>query len=206
MRKTNDLTDIMNIAYSSKYNLSQLAASRNKPVQIILHWSAGRYNQFFNDYHINIDSDGTYVLTTEDFSEVKSHNWMKNTGSIGISLACAYGADTSSLGDYPPTSEQIESLAKVIAVISKALDIPIDINHVCTHGESADNMDFVIYFPDYTGYRNNTYGPQSDCERWDLEYLETPESPKFAPYDNEHRGGEAIRRKAKKYRMSFYGD
>ena len=82
MRKAIDLTDIMNIAYASKYNLSQLAASRNKPVQIILHWTAGRYGQFFNDYHINIDYDGSYILTTEDFSEVKSHNWMKNTGSI----------------------------------------------------------------------------------------------------------------------------
>ena len=206
MRKANDLTDIMNIAYASKYNLSQLAASRNKPVQIILHWTAGRYNQFFDDYHINIDSDGSYILTTEDFSEVKSHNWMKNTGSIAICLCCAYNANTNNLGDYPPTNEQIEAMAKVIAVITKALDIPIDIHHVCSHGTSADNEDYVIYFPDYTGYRNNTYGPKSTCERWDLEYLGTNESPSFDPYNQSMRGDEVIRQKAKKYRMSFYDD
>ena len=205
MRKAQDLTEIMNFTYASKFALTQKAINAQKPVQVVLHWTAGRYSQFFDDYHINIDYDGSYYLSTTDFSEIKYHNYMKNSGSIGICLCCAYGADTYSLGDYAPTDEQIEACAKLMAVLSEALGTELDVEHFCTHGESSDNEDFDFFYPDYTGYPNNTYGPKSDCERWDLEYLDTPDSPSFNPHDEAHRGGTVLRNKAKKYRMSFYG-
>lgn len=215
MKRAEDLTEIMNIAYRSKYNLQQKAVSANKPVQLVLHWSAGRYGQYFNDYHINIDYDGTYYLSTDNFAEVKYHNYQKNSGSIGICLCCGYNANTNNLGQYPPTYEQIEACAKVIAVLSEALDLDIDVRHVCTHGESADNLDFTIYYSDYNGYQNNIYGPNyidqygvvrsGPCERWDLQFLGSSESPRFVPCMDPQSGGVILRQKASKYRKSFYG-
>ena len=38
--------------------LSEAMANRGKIKHIYLHWTAGRYNQFFDDYHLNIDGDG----------------------------------------------------------------------------------------------------------------------------------------------------
>lgn len=200
-----DLTSIMNIAYRSKYNLRNIAEAYGHPVACTLHWTADTYFSYYNDYHILIDGDGDYHVTTDDFSIVKSHNWMKNSGNIGIALCCAYGADSNSLGYYPPTQVQIIALEKLVAVLSEALDIEIDKVHFPTHGESADNEDWTYYYPSYTGYINNIYGPKSTCERWDLEFLGTSDSPEFNPYDEEHRGGNVIRKAALKYRMSFYG-
>ena len=206
MRKAKDLTEIMNIAYRFKARIEKEAKEKNKPVQLGLHWSAGRYMQYFPDYHINIDYDGSYYLSTDNFADILYHNYKKNSGSIGICLCCGYDATSSFIGPNPPTGEQIEAMARVIAVLTKALDIPIDTVHVPSHGQSADNEDFVLDFGDDTGFRNGTYGPKSNCERWDLEYLGNEESPRFAPYDQEHRGHEIIRRKAKWYRNRYYGD
>lgn len=44
-------------------SLTQLAAvagcSRDHITQLYLHWTAGRYGQVYDDYHLNIDADGT---------------------------------------------------------------------------------------------------------------------------------------------------
>ena len=62
-----------------------------------------------------------------------------------------------------------------------------------THGEAADNEDGV--------YAHAPYGPHSTCERWDLEYLGTPEGPAFAPWSADGtRGGDVLRGKAAFYR------
>ena len=124
--------------------------------RIFLHWSAGHYGQFFDDYHINIDEDGSVYVSTEDFACLKAHTWHRNTGAIGISMACCYKATSNDLGPEPPTHEQIEAMAQVIAVLAKALDIPIDKDHVMTHAEAADL---------------DGYGPATTCERWDLAIL-----------------------------------
>ena len=45
------------------------------------------------------------------------------------------------------------------------------------------------------------YGPRTTCERWDLEYLGTEESPVFAPWAQDGtRGGGVLRGKAQYYR------
>ena len=38
-----DLTEIMNLAYAAKSDLYATADEHNKPVQVILHWTAGKY-------------------------------------------------------------------------------------------------------------------------------------------------------------------
>ncbi|MDY6053320.1 MAG: N-acetylmuramoyl-L-alanine amidase, partial [Anaerovibrio sp.] len=45
------------------------------------------------------------------------------------------------------------------------------------------------------------YGPKNGCERWDLEYLGTEESPKYNPRATDgSRGGDVFRGKANWYR------
>lgn len=124
--------------------------------RIFAHWSAGHYNQFFSDYHINIDFDGSIHISTTDFSERKAHTWRQNTGAIGIAIACAYQATSDDLGPEPPTNPQIESLAKVIKTLCDALGLSISYDTVRTHAEQADE---------------DGYGPATTVERWDLAIL-----------------------------------
>ena len=65
-------------------------------------------------------------------------------------------------------------MAQVVAVLAKALWLTIDRDRIMTHAEAADNMDGL--FPE-----GDEYGPCNGCERWDLQYLGTPESPSWTP-------------------------
>ena len=96
--------------------------------KIYLHWTAGRYNQQFDDYHINIDRDGNIYVDGE-LTDHKNHTYMRNGSAVGIALDCAYGAQwTDNLGDYAPTDAQIETLAQVVALLCVDLGIPCDID------------------------------------------------------------------------------
>lgn len=120
--------------------------------------------------------------------------YMRNTGGVGIALACAYGATTDYLGTFPPTPEQIEVMAQTIAAVADGLWLTIDKEHVMTHGEAADNEDGLAL--------HELYGPQHGCERWDLEYLGIPESPGYDPWAVDgSRGGDVLRGKANWYRQ-----
>lgn len=143
--------------------------------RIFLHWSAGHYGQFFEDYHINIDYDGSIIVTTNDLTEVKAHTWRQNTGSIGITLACAYNATTNNLGTEPPTIAQLDAMARVVRVLCDGLGIPVDYDHVRTHAEQADIDD---------------YGPATTCERWDGWF--------WIDGDAQGEGGEKIREMARR--------
>lgn len=158
--------------------------------KIYLHWTAGNYHQFFKDYHINIDFDGTILISTEDFTDIKWHTWHRNTGAIGIALCCCVGAKANSgynadFGFQPPTEEQIEALSKVVALLSKTLNLAITKENIMTHCEAA-TLD--------------GYGPFSgDKEtRWDLWYLKD--------FDKSMKnGGDVIRGKANWYKINKKG-
>lgn len=184
----NELRDEVALAKESL----ELAAERcDRNVKVYLHWSAGHYGQFYDDYHINIDKDGTMYMS-HPLDVTLAHTWKRNTGSIGLSMACCAFATSGDLGDEPPTSAQIESMAQAIAVICKGLDIPITKDFVLTHGEAADNEDNI--------YPHEPYGCKNGCERWDLEYLGTDESPEFNPWATDgSRGGDVLRGKANWY-------
>lgn len=187
------LKELYNLAVGAKEDLEELANGCDRPIMLYLHWTAGKYFTQFNDYHINIDGEGNIYVSTDDLSEVLAHTWKRNTGAIGITLDCAYEATTEDLGDYPPTEIQIEKMAQVVAVLAQALDIPIDIQHVMTHGEAADCED--------GRYIHELYGPKNGCERWDIQYLGTEESPEYTTdYDNPCTGGNVIRGKAVWYK------
>ena len=186
------IQEIEQLANNARESLWEQANSVGRDCKVYLHWSAGHYNTVFDDYHINIKGDGTIVVTG-DLDELKSHTWRRNTGSVGISLCCAYNATSNNLGPEPPTQEQIEVMSQVIAAVCNGLWLTIDKEHVLTHGEAADGEDGV--------WCHDEYGPKSTCERWDLEYLGTSESPIFNPWaDDGSRGGDVLRGKANFYR------
>ena len=188
-----NLDALKDIATVSRQNVWAKAQAAGRQPAIILYWSAGYYNTCFDDYHINITGDGEIKLSTRDLAQNCSHTYLRNSGSIGVSLCCAYGANTNNLGNYPPTKKQIEVMAQVIAVLADALWLTIDKKHVMTHGEAADNEDGL--------YPCEPYGPKNGCERWDLEFLGTSESPRYNPYaDDGTRGGDILRGKANWYR------
>ena len=107
--------------------LSEAMANRGKIKHIYLHWTAGRYDQFFDDYHLNIDGDGKVYHTCASLDERKAHTYQRNSGSIGITLCCALDAswqgEKPDLGSYPPTTLQLVALAKVVAVLCAGLGL-----------------------------------------------------------------------------------
>lgn len=186
------LDELYELASRAREDIWDAAKAYGRDPKIYLHWSAGHYGTKFNDYHVNIDADGNLFVSTDDFSDVLSGTWKRNSGSVGISLDCAYGATSEDLGDEPLTSAQIEAMAQAAWKIADALWLTIDKNHVMTHGEAADNEDGLD--------THEPYGPRTTCERWDLEYLGTDESPSFNPWATDgSRGGDVLRGKANWY-------
>jgi hypothetical protein len=171
------LDELRAIAENSKESLVSAAASMGRDVILYLHWSAGHYHQHYDDYHISIDNDGSVVVTTDDLSTVLPHTWHRNTGAVGITLACGANADSNDLGKEPPTDAQIEAMAQVIAVLTSVFTVTIDPQHVMTHAEAA-NID--------------GYGPDQTWERWDLWFLKNGDEP--------GTGGSILRGKGNFYR------
>ena len=144
--------------------LKEARAHRGTIKHIYLHWTAGRYDQFFDDYHLNIDGEGKVYRTCSSLDELKAHTYRRNTGAIGITLCCALDAswqgEVPDLGSYPPTTLQLVALAKVVAVLCVGLGLALDDSAVMTHAEAA---------------LVDGYGAGSgDSEtRWDLAYVPT---------------------------------
>lgn len=185
--------EIREMAENCRESIWRQARAYGREPKIYLHWTAGHYGQYYpNDYHIAIDADGS-IYVGHDLDEVLAHTYHRNSGAVGITLACCVGATSDDLGSEPPTNAQIEAMAQVIVAVADGLWLTIDKNHVLTHGEAADNEDGI--------YPHDPYGPKADCQRWDLEYLGTNESPSFNPYATDgSRGGDVLRGKANWYR------
>lgn len=192
------IDELRQLADAAREDIWNAAREYGREPKIYLHWSAGHYFQKFDDYHVNITADGKLYLTTDDLSEVLAHTYHRNSGAVGISLCCCAGATTNDLGDEPPTSQQIESIALAIRAVADGLWLTIDKAHVMTHGEAADNEDGLE--------PHEAYGPRTTCERWDLEFLGTDESPAFDPWATDgSRGGDVLRGKANWYRAKENG-
>lgn len=192
------IDELRQMASDCRESIWARAKSMGREPKIYLHWTAGRYSQFWDDYHVQIDEDGKLYMppdvTLDDDSLPATYR--RNTGSVAITLLCCVGATTEDLGEMPPTEAQIESMAQAIVAISDGLWLTIDKNHVLTHGECADNEDDI--------YAGEDYGPKTTCERWDLEFLQTDESPKFNPWaEDGSRGGDVLRGKANWYRNKW---
>lgn len=155
--------------------------ARGQIDRIFLHWTAGHYGQPFPDYHVNIDADGSLYTAASSLTQTLAHTWRQNTGSVGVAILCCYNGNTNSLGPEPPTVQQVETMAQVVAILCEELGLPIDIAAVRTHAEQADI---------------DGYGPATTCERWDLLFLS----------DNDRSpGGDIIRSKAIWYQQNGIG-
>lgn len=187
-------TELRELAAAYRPALNYAAARCAREVKIYLHWTAGHYGQFFADYHVQVDADGAiYVIGDGVLDDVLAATYLRNSGSISAAVLGCVGATTNDLGKEPPTAAQIESLAMATAALADGLWLSIDAEHILTHGEAADNEDGV--------YAHAPYGPRTTCERWDLEYLGTRESPIFNPgAEDGSRGGDVLRGKAQYYR------
>ena len=175
---------------------------------IYLHWTAGHYNQVYDDYHLCVDQYGHVFTTCKRLNEFKIHTWMRNHDSIGIALCCGagarcwapekvhpreakgtyLGADKVSsdcalvdFGEEGPTFVQIEVMAKLIAVLCEGLRLPINEDTVMTHCEAA--------FRD--GYGPGDGDPET---RWDLWFL-----PDMGKHGDLTEGGDLLRGKALYY-------
>ena len=186
--------DLRHLAAAYRSSLHHAAARCAREAKLYLHWTAGHYGQFFADYHVQVDADGgIYVIGDGVLDDVLAATYRRNSGSVSIALLGCVGATTDDLGSEPPTATQIEALAQAVTAVADGLWLTIDKERVLTHGEAADNED---------GVRAHApYGPRTTCERWDLEYLGTAESPAFAPWaEDGTRGGDVLRGKAQWYR------
>jgi len=193
------LGEIKELALAAKEDIWEQARSKDRDVKIYLHWSAGRYDSVFSDYHINITGDGRIYATTNNFADILAHTWLRNTGSFGLSLCCAYQATSQNIGPYPPTEIQVDFMGQVGCILADAWDLTIDKERVLTHGEAADNEDGL--------WIHEQYGPRTTCERWDLEYLMQESSQEFNPWaEDGSRGGDIIRGKMLYYRNMGLSD
>ncbi len=194
--------EVRELAAQAKEGLWAKAAEMNREPKLYLHWTAGSYGRFYCSYHINIDQDGTIYLSTTDFAEPTAGTWLRNSGAVNLTIAGCKGSSPKTLGPEPPTKAQIETLARVIAALSDGIGIPVDKQHVLTHGEAANNEDGLQLHQPYPWW-NDSYGDHDT--RGDLEYLGTKESPAYAPTDpkkQEQRGGSVLRAMARTYQAS----
>lgn len=178
-----------------------VAKGYNREPKIYLHWTAGGYDTVFSDYHICIRGNGDVVYMVDALSRYCPATYMRNGGSVAVSLCCCVGATTKDLGINPPTEIQIERMAQVVAGLCEGLWLTCDKYHVLTHGEAANNEDGIYCHAPYAVW-NDAEG--SGDTRWDLEFLGTNESPVYKPFATDGtRGGDVLRGKANFYINKF---
>jgi hypothetical protein len=184
------INDVKNIAAASREELWANAKSAwlDCP-KLVMHWTAGWGESLFDEYHFSVTTDGKIYTPVDSIVEHLNHTWKLNTGTVGVAMCCCVGATTNDLGEEPPTESQIEVFSQVIAAIADGIWVSITPENVLTHGEAADSL--ALYDA------CDLYGPRNTCERWDLEFLGTQDSPSFNPWASDgSRGGDVLRGKA----------
>lgn len=182
--KANTLNDVLYLAMQANGKVNKVYA----------HWSAGRYGQAYEDYHICIDADGKLYLMCDTFEERKAHTWRRNGNAIAISLLCCFDAQAKrgyncDFGSNPPTLAQVDTLAQVTAVLARGLGLPLDASTFMTHCEAA-----IV-----DGYGPGSGDPET---RWDLWYL--PDYSRKDYMDYRVLGGAEWRRLSNEYLRKFY--
>lgn len=189
------VADPVKISFLDLAKLSR--AAKGQISHVYLHWTGGHYKHVYDDYHLSIGKNGELYLPCSDFREDaflirRSHTYQRNSWALGIALCCGYRAGINGCGeiDYgpePPTSLQIEALARVLAYIAHYLELYINPNVMRTHYEVAVQ----------DGYGPGSLDPDM---RWDLWLLEDLPFRKGL-----HPGGEVLRGKASYYLEREFG-
>jgi len=151
--------------------------------RIIIHWSAGTYEVGKLErlhYHLIIAGNGDIVVGVPLGRNERPlqpgyalHTLHCNTESIGVAIACCAGAREKPLdfGKYPPTKEQLSSLVHAIYRLCKRYNIPIDEQHVLTHGEVQKNLGIKQRGKWDLNYLPRINGTGGDFIRWTVKSI-----------------------------------
>ena len=99
--------------------LQELAAlaenAKGEIRRIYLHWTAGHYNNTYDDYHLNITGDGTVWSSCGKLTEYKEHTWHRNSGAVAVSICCcadavAYTDGSVDFGSVPAYTAAVRNL------------------------------------------------------------------------------------------------
>lgn len=93
---------------------SQKSEALGTIVGIVNHWTAGMFDTAFDDYHFNICLLGTkaVIVKTLNLTQKGQHVWGRNTGLVGVSLACMSNPKVKATHPHPA---QIEAMAVIEA-------------------------------------------------------------------------------------------
>ena len=129
--------------------------------RIFLHWSAGSHTTPYDAYHSIALGDGSIVRHTPYSQDKGTHTGGANTGSVGLAIAAAAGAqERGKLGQYAPTKAQLDAMIYDAAKLAAEWgwsEGTIDSN-VRTHGE-------------WERYATRNGILDGSPQRWDLDRL-----------------------------------
>ena len=121
--------------------------------RIIMHWSAGAYEASEEDrkhYHVIVEGSGRVVrgkpsiaLNEEPtFPGYAAHTLNKNSGSIGVSMACMAGAKEQPFdaGKRPMRLEQFEVFIQAVAELAIGYKIPVTSKTILSHAEVQETL------------------------------------------------------------------
>lgn len=158
--------------------------------KIYLHWTMKPYDELDETYDVNIDQYGEIYISEDAFTTNKWSILHRSKGSVSIAVCCAGGATTKDIGKYPPTYEQLDAMAKVAWIISKALNIPMTKDYILTHGEAAAGEDNGTLHGHYAAWDYDESMQEKPV--FDLEYFGGNEVMNYDP-NSSYRGGDALR-------------
>ena len=172
--------------------------------KIYLHWSGGFHNSPSGRYHQIFGGSGKPLNPPANYGVDKSnHTGYGNTDSVGLAVAAmghrgmtpTYYDEHKGWAENPPTSAQINALAKETAGIMRAYgQTAADVNkNVMTHGEF-----------ERQGVKSGAF--PGGVQRWDLDSLKPP-GPNgyghpggfYQPTKVRSKGGDTIRSKIRSF-------
>lgn len=119
--------------------------------RIICHWTGGRYSANSTDkkhYHFLFEGNGNEVVgkwpiyANEKIKKGRyaAHTFRCNTGSIGLSLACMFGATKNAFGSFPMNEIQFMAMCRKSAKLCLEYNIPVTNKTVLSHAEVQNNL------------------------------------------------------------------
>lgn len=156
---------------------------------VVFHWSAGRYNQMFGDYHFMFGPNSEVYQNADAVSSARfatlPHTWNRNTGRLGLCAAAMFNAHPENYGTQPVTRHQVEAMAAFAAGLIRKYGIKLE--ECRTHEEWASD----------DGYGPNSGDPET---RWDFwQEIEFDKDGKGVKGISATSGGDWLRRKIEWY-------
>ena len=148
------------------------------------HWTAGRRDQNFTDYHRVVTANARGVSVVHNNApmsqDLPAHTYGRNHNSMAVCLAGLLGATTNDLGAHVPGKTQINALVDTVTAV--CLNYRVPVANIMSHAEAADNVDQANGLtPGLRGEDALPYGPAHTCERWDLHCFIHTETLKMLP-------------------------